>query len=76
MRRASRLGLAAGLGSAGIPSLVEDDRVVAAAFAPGEASLAIVLAEDGRVGSLELIDIESGERTPLAPDAAAPRWLP
>jgi hypothetical protein len=71
-----RLGLAAGLGSAGIPSLVEDDRVVAAAFAPGEASLAIVLAEDGRVGSLELIDIESGERTPLAPDAAAPRWLP
>lgn len=71
-----RLGTAASLGAAGIPSLVEDGRVVAAAFEPGEASMVIVVAAEGSVGSLELLDLESGERTPLAPDGAAPRWLP
>jgi hypothetical protein len=71
-----RLGTAATIGSAGIPTLVEDDRVVAAAFAPGEASMVIVVAEEGSVGSVELLDLESGDRTPLAPDGASPRWLP
>ena len=71
-----RLGAAASIGSAGIPTLVDDERVVAAAFAPGEAFLAIVVAADGSVGSLERLDLESGERTLLATDAAAPRWLP
>jgi Bacterial Ig-like domain len=71
-----RLGVAPTVGSAGIPTEVEDDRVAAAAFAPGDAFMAVVLAEEGSVGSLELLDLESGERTPLAPDAAFPRWLP
>ncbi|MDQ2674494.1 MAG: Ig-like domain-containing protein [Chloroflexota bacterium] len=71
-----RLGVAPTLGSAGIPSHVEDERVVAAAFAPGDAFMALVLSEEGSVGSLELLDLESGERTHLAPDAALPRWLP
>ena len=71
-----RLGTTTSLGSTGIPTLVEDDRVVAAAFAPGDASMVIVVADEGSVGSLELIDLASGERTPVAPDAASPRWLP
>jgi hypothetical protein len=71
-----RLGIARTVSSVGIPTRVEDDRVAAAAFAPGEAFMAIVVAEDGSVGSLELLDLGSGERTRLAPDAASPRWLP
>ena len=71
-----RLGTTTTLGSTGIPTLVGDDRVVAAAFAPGEASMVIVVADEGSVGSLELLDLESGERTPVAPDGASPRWLP
>ena len=71
-----RLGTAATLASTGIPTLVEDDRVAAAAFAPGEAFMVIVVAEEGSVGSLELLDLESGKRTPVAPDGASPRWLP
>jgi dipeptidyl aminopeptidase/acylaminoacyl peptidase len=71
-----RLGVALTVVSAGIPTNVEDERVAAAAFAPGDAFMAVVLAEEGSVGSLELLDLETGERTPLAPDAALPRWLP
>ena len=32
-------------------------------------------AEDGS-GRLELVDLDTGERTPLAPDGSRPRWLP
>jgi len=71
-----RLGTTTSLASTGIPTLVGDDRVVAAAFAPGEASMVIVVADEGAVGSLELLDLESGDRTPVAPDGASPRWLP
>lgn len=73
-----RLGIAATVGSAGIPTLVDDERVVAAAFAPGEAFMVIVVADSDSdsMGSVELIDLESGARTPLAPDGASPRWLP
>jgi hypothetical protein len=71
-----RLGVARTVGSAGIPTAVDGERVVAAAFAPGDAFMAIILAPEGSVGSLELLDLESGERTLLAPDAAFPRWLP
>jgi hypothetical protein len=50
--------------------------VVAAGFAPGEAAMVIVVdAEDG-IGRLELLDLDTGTRTPLAPDGSRPRWLP
>ncbi len=71
-----RLGTAASLAAAGVPSLVEDARVVSAAFAPGEASMVIAVAGEGSIGSLELLDLETGERTPVVPDGASPRWLP
>lgn len=72
------LGTAAGADAVREPSLVRDGRVVTAAFAPGEASLAMVLVDgdDEEVGRLERLDLEDGERTELAPDAAHPRWLP
>jgi hypothetical protein len=52
------------------------DRVVAAAFAPGEPSLVIVVAAEDEVGSVELLDPATGRRTVLAPAGARPRWLP
>jgi hypothetical protein len=71
-----RLGTTTTLASTGLPTLVADDRVVAAAFAPGEAAMVIVVADEGSVGSLELLDLANGERTEVAPDGASPRWLP
>jgi hypothetical protein len=38
--------------------------------------MVIVVADEGAVGSVELLDLESGDRTPVAPDGASPRWLP
>ena len=35
----------------------------------------VVDVEDG-VGSVELLDLETGRRTMLAPDGSHPRWLP
>ena len=53
-----------------------DEPVVAAAVAPSEPATVVVFATDADVGSVELVDLAGGERTPLAPDGAAPRWLP
>jgi Bacterial Ig-like domain len=52
--------------------LLEGVGVVAAAFAPGELTLAIV----ADAGSLEHYAFETEERTLLAPDGAQPSWLP
>jgi Bacterial Ig-like domain/WD40-like Beta Propeller Repeat len=59
---------------------VEDVTVASAAFATGEDAMAIVVVPlddpDGTSGTLEHLDLESGERTLLAPNGARPRWLP
>ncbi len=58
----------------------EDDVVLWAAFATGEDAMVIVVAprgdEDAVEGSLELLDLETGERTVLAPEGSRPNWLP
>jgi hypothetical protein len=54
-----------------------DGPVAAAAFDPGGDSLVLALeGDDGEAGALELLDPATGDRTELAPDGAAPRWLP
>jgi hypothetical protein len=59
---------------------MEDVTVASAAFATGEDAMAIVVVPlddpDGTSGTLEHLDLDSGERTILAPDGAHPRWLP
>ena len=56
----------------------EDDAVLAGAFAPGEATLVVIVAArsgaDG--GSVELLALPDGERTVLAANGTSPRWLP
>lgn len=52
-----------------------DTPVAAAALAPGEPTAVVVLAEEG-FGSVDLIDLEDGARTPLTPNGGNPRWLP
>ena len=59
-----------------VGAALTDDPVAAAAFAPGEPTAAVVFVDEGGVGSVELVDLASGERTPLAPNGAIPRWLP
>lgn len=58
----------------------EDATVASAAFAAGEDAMAIVVLPlddpDGSSGTLELLDLETGERTVLAPLGSRPRWLP
>jgi Bacterial Ig-like domain/WD40-like Beta Propeller Repeat len=50
--------------------------VVAAAFAPSEPAAVGVFAAADASGSVERVDLDDGERTPLAPSGAEPRWLP
>ena len=62
---------------AGGPLLVDDARVIGAAFAPGEAAMVIVVAgERATAGSIERLDLGTGERTVLATEGWLPRWLP
>ncbi|HEX9609696.1 MAG TPA: Ig-like domain-containing protein [Candidatus Limnocylindria bacterium] len=49
-----------------------DEEVLGAAFATGEDAMVLVVAP----GRLELLDLETGERTVLAPEGSRPRWLP
>ena len=58
------------------PPVLAGDRVAAAGFAPGEPAMVIVIAAEGERGSIELLDLETRRRTPLAPDGSRPRWLP
>ena len=71
-----RLGTTSELAAATDPDLVRDAEVAAGAFAPGEAAMVIVVDVEDGVGGLELLDLETGERTMLAPDGSHPRWLP
>ena len=65
------------------PSPVEglvDDRVDAAAFAPGEDALVVVIvpatSTDPGVGRIERVELEGGDRAILSNDGRRPRWLP
>jgi hypothetical protein len=51
--------------------------VAAAAFAPSEPAMVVVaFADDGDVGSVESLDLDSEATTSLAPSGADPRWQP
>ena len=52
------------------------DTIAGASFAPGEPAIVVVADAADGVGRLELLDLDSGARSPLAPDGARPRWLP
>ncbi|MEP7082806.1 MAG: hypothetical protein ABI841_07505, partial [Chloroflexota bacterium] len=58
----------------------DDERVLGAAFSTGENAMVIVVAPRGEAGAgsgrLELVDLETGERTVLAPEGSRPHWLP
>jgi len=56
--------------------VIDDTAVAAAGFAPGEAAMVVVVDAVEGTGRLELVDLDTGERTPLAPDGSRPRWLP
>jgi hypothetical protein len=70
-------GIANGPDGSVTPIAVPNLRVVAAAFAPGEDALVVVVAaagaDHGRIGR---IDVATGEITDLAPEGSRPRWLP
>jgi hypothetical protein len=57
------------------PALTEDP-VAAAAFAPSEPAVVVVFAGDAAVGSVDVLNLENGRTTPLAPRGADPRWQP
>jgi hypothetical protein len=63
---------------AGAPSAAPliDEPVLAAAIAPSEPTAAVVFDDGGDAGSLELVDLDDGARTPLGTDGGSPRWLP
>jgi hypothetical protein len=69
------LGITASLSELGTPPAWASGRVVAAAFAPGEATM-VVEVEDVGGARLELVELDTGRRTPLVPDGSRPRWLP
>lgn len=75
-----RLRITEDAAEAGQPVSGTDDVVLAAAFAPGEATLVAIVASAGGArgepGSVELLALPSGERTVLAPSGTSPRWLP
>ncbi len=70
------LGFTANEDELGDPASVDGGRVVAGAFAPGESAMVIAVENEADVARLELVDLDTDRRTPLAPDGAAPRWLP
>ena len=54
-----------------------DQPVAAAAFAPSEPAMVVVaFADDGDVGSVDALDLDTGATTSLAPSGADPRWQP
>ena len=56
--------------------IIDDAVVAAAGFAPGESAMVVVVDAGEGTGRLELVDLDTGERSPLAPDGSRPRWLP
>ncbi len=72
-----RVGVTPDASEVDAPLLVRDARVVGAAFAPGEEAMVIVVADEGAMsGSVERLDLTSGERTVLVTEGWLPRWLP
>lgn len=55
---------------------ITGERVITAAFAPGEPAIVIVIGAEGTEGSVELFELENRRRTALAPQGSQPRWLP
>jgi hypothetical protein len=72
-----RLGTTPDEDGAGGPLLLDDVTVIAAAFAPGEEAMVIVVADEGATaGSIERLDLAGGDRTVLTTAGWLPRWLP
>jgi hypothetical protein len=57
------------------PALTEQP-VAAAAFAPSEPAVVVVFADVRMVGFVEVLDLDTGATTSLAPSGADPRWQP
>jgi len=71
------LGVTTRLDDAGDEGVVVNARVTDAAFAPGTDAMVIVVAgAEEEPGALELLDLGTGRRTPLAPEGWLPLWLP
>jgi hypothetical protein len=72
-----RLGATEDEDEADGPLLIGDARVIAAAFAPGEEAMVIVVAGvEAMAGSIERLDLDDGDRTVLTTAGWLPRWLP
>jgi dipeptidyl aminopeptidase/acylaminoacyl peptidase len=64
-------------GSGSVPSQLRGERIGAAAFAPGEDALVVVvLGSEAERGSIERIELGGNLRDVLANDGWRPRWLP
>ncbi len=70
------LWIAESLSALASADVLTDEPVAAAAIAPSEPAAVVVFADTADVGSVELVELDDGDRTPLAPDGAGPRWLP
>lgn len=72
-----QLGTTPDVDEAGGPLLAGEARVIAAAFAPGEEAMVIVVADEGAAaGGIERLDLADGDRTVLTTEGWLPRWLP
>lgn len=70
------LGTTTSVNAIDAPPAARSGRVIAAAFAPGEATMVIEVEDIDGGPRLELVDLDTGRRTPLVPDGSRPRWLP
>lgn len=71
------LGVTTELDDTGEEGIVRNARVTDAAFGPGTDAMVIVVAgAEDDPGALELLDVGTGQRTPLAPEGWLPLWLP
>ena len=65
-------------GSPGGASLLDGERVLDAAFAPGEPAVVVVLGrgDSDAPGSVERLQLGDGRRSEIAPSGSLPRWVP
>ncbi len=70
------LGITTSLDDLGEAPAARSGRVVAAAFAPGEATMVIEVEDVDGAGGSSSSTSTLGTRTPLVPDGSRPRWLP
>jgi hypothetical protein len=73
---AGLLWIADSLSALASADVLTDEPVAAASIAPSEPAAVVVFADSADVGSVELVELDDGDRTALAPDGAGPRWLP